>query len=68
MAHSKQARKRIRQSVRQSDGNKSTASSMRTYYRKLMAAVAAGEKSVAEAILPIAVKHISTGWDILDLP
>ncbi|MEE2888112.1 MAG: 30S ribosomal protein S20 [Planctomycetota bacterium] len=58
MAHSKQARKRIRQSERRSEANKNTASSMRTYCKKVMAAVADGDKSAAEAMLPVAMKRI----------
>ena len=58
MAHSKQAQKRVRQSARQTEDNKNAASSMRTYYKKLMAAVVSGDKPAAEALLPIAVKRI----------
>ncbi len=58
MAHSKQAQKRIRQSARQTEDNKNTASSMRTFYKKLMAAVASGDKGAAEALLPGAMKRI----------
>ena len=58
MAHSKQARKRIRQSERSSEANKNTASSMRTYFKKVMTAVADGDKSAAESMLPVAMKRI----------
>ena len=58
MAHSKQASKRIRQSERRSEANKDTASSMRTYFKKVMSAVTDGDKSAAEALLPVAVKRI----------
>ena len=58
MAHSKQASKRIRQSEHRSEANKNTASSMRSYFKKVMSAVADGDKSAAEAILPVAIKRI----------
>ena len=58
MAHSKQARKRVRQSETQTENNKNTASSMRSYFKKVMTAVASGDKSTAEAALPVAIKQI----------
>ena len=58
MAHSNQARKRIRQKERHTAQNKNTASSMRTFCKKLMAAVTAGDKAQAEALLPVAIKRI----------
>ena len=60
MAHSKQARKRVRQNAVHAERNKSTASSMRTWFKKCMTAVAAGDKAQAESLLPIAMKHIDT--------
>jgi small subunit ribosomal protein S20 len=58
MAHSKQARKRVRQTASHTEANKFTASTMRTYYKKLMAAVQGGNKAEAESLLPLAMKRI----------
>jgi small subunit ribosomal protein S20 len=58
MAHSKQAQKRVRQSTTRTALNKSQASAMRTFYKKLMAAVAAGDKATAESLLPVAMRRI----------
>ena len=58
MAHSKQARKRIRQTAVHTERNKSTSSSMRTWFKKCMAAVEAGDKAQAESLLSITMKHI----------
>ncbi|MCA8956051.1 MAG: 30S ribosomal protein S20 [Planctomycetes bacterium] len=58
MAHSKQAQKRVRQTVTHTARNKTVASSMRTFYKTLMAAVAAGDKAKAESLLPVAMKRI----------
>ena len=63
MAHSKQAKKRVRQTATHTEQNKNTASSMRTYYRKVMAAVEAGDKGAAESLLPIAMKRIDKAAD-----
>ena len=60
MAHSKQAQKRVRQSLVCAERNKSTSSSMRTWLRKCMSAVEAGDKAQAESLLPIAMGHIDT--------
>ena len=51
MAHSKQAKKRIRTNEKRRLLNKTTSSSMRTSVKKLMAAVEAGDKATAEAQL-----------------
>jgi small subunit ribosomal protein S20 len=58
MAHSKQARKRVRRSLSSTEDNKHTASMMRTYYKKLFAAVEGGDKAEAEALLPMTMKRI----------
>ena len=58
MAHSKQARKRIRTSDRQRVMNKSRMSRMKTEVKKLMTAVETGDKSAATEILPIVCKCI----------
>jgi small subunit ribosomal protein S20 len=58
MAHSKQAQKRIRQTATHTLRNKTSASTMRTYTKKVMLAVAAGDKALAESLLPAAMKKI----------
>ena len=58
MAHSKQARKRVRQTAVHAERNKSTASGMRTWFKKCMTAVSDGDKAQAESLLPIAMRHI----------
>ena len=51
MAHSKQAKKRIRTNEKRRLLNKTMSSSMRTSVKRLMAAVEAGDKATAEAEL-----------------
>ena len=58
MAHSNQARKRIRQNEKAQFLNKVTASSMRTFVKKVLTAVAAKDVEAARAALPIAIKGI----------
>ena len=58
MAHSKQAQKRIRTSEKQRVDNKSRMSRMKTEVKKLMAAVAAGDKAKASELLPQVCKCI----------
>jgi len=58
MAHSKQARKRIRQNATRRTANKSVASAMRTSIKKLEGLVASGEKEQAEAALPQTLSRI----------
>ena len=58
MAHSNQANKRIRQTATHTARNKDVASGMRTYCKKVMAAVAAGDKAQAEAMMSVAIKRI----------
>ena len=58
MAHSKQAKKRIRQTELHTLRNKDTGSAMRTWFKKVMAAVAEGDKAKAESLLPTAMKRI----------
>jgi small subunit ribosomal protein S20 len=63
MAHSKQAQKRVRQNLVCAERNKTSASGMRTWFKKCMAAVAAGDKAQAEALLPVTMKHIDKAAD-----
>ena len=58
MAHSKQAKKRILQNERRRLLNKSNGSMMRTAFKKLMAAVKAGDKDAARVALPYALSRI----------
>ena len=58
MAHSKQAKKRIRQNEGRRLLNKSNASMMRSAFKQLMTAVQAGDKDAAQQALP----HTGTLW------
>lgn len=58
MAHSKQARKRIRTSDKQRVMNKSRMSRLKTEVKKLMTAVEGGDKGKASEILPLVCKCI----------
>jgi len=58
MAHSNQAKKRIRQNKKRQLANKACASSMRTQIKKVMQAIEAGDKAAATAALPGAFKRI----------
>ncbi len=58
MAHSKQAKKRIRQNQKQNLHNKQATGHMRSYTKKLMEAVKGGDKNEAQRLLPITTKYI----------
>ena len=58
MAHSKQAKKRIRQNEKHRLANKATASRMRTEFKKLMTAVEAGDAAQAQAQLVLTLSRI----------
>lgn len=58
MAHSKQAQKRVRQTVTRTQRNKDSLSNMRTTFKKLMLAVEEGNKGEAETLLPQTMKRI----------
>lgn len=58
MAHSKQAKKRVRQNERRRMSNKATASVMRSQFKKLMSAVAAGDKDTAQKELTETLSRI----------
>ena len=51
MANSKQAEKRIRQTIRRTGVNRMRTSRYRTYVKKVEAAIASGDKSAAEGAL-----------------
>ena len=48
MAYSKQAKKRLRQTLRRTEINRGRRSRMRTYVRKVEQAIAGGDKAAAE--------------------
>ena len=58
MAHSKQAKKRVRQNQKQNLLNRQAIGQLRTSTKKLLAAVQAGDKKEAQRLLPLATKHI----------
>ena len=58
MAHSKQAKKRIRTNEKHRLLNKAITSSMRTEMKRVLTAVASGDKAEAEAALPLAMRKI----------
>jgi small subunit ribosomal protein S20 len=61
MAHSNQARKRIRQTVRRTAVNRSRMSRIRTYLKKVETAIAGGDKSVAEQAFREAMPELHRG-------
>ncbi len=58
MAHSKQAKKRIRQNERLRLHNKAIASRMRSQVKRVLTLVEGGDKQGAEAAFPVAVKFV----------
>ena len=58
MAHSKQAKKRIRTNEKNRVHNKGMSSEMRTEMKRVLTAVAAGDKAGAQAALPVAMRKI----------
>ena len=58
MPHSRQAKKRLRQSVKRKDQNRAVKSTMKTHVKKVLKAVAAGDAAAARAELPAAMKKI----------
>ena len=58
MANTKQARKRVRQAEKHRQHNASLRSMMRTYMKKVTAAIAAGEKEAAADALKAATPII----------
>ncbi len=61
MAHSRQAKKRVRQSRRSTLANKARLSRIRTFIRKVEAAVADGDQEAARAALRSAQPEIMRG-------
>lgn len=59
MANIKSAKKRVRTSQVRADRNKAIKSKVKTYIKKVDAAVAAKDKTAAQAALPVAISEIS---------
>ena len=59
MANIKSAKKRVITSQVRADRNKAIKSKVKTYIKKVDAAVAAGDKAAAEAAPPVAIAEIS---------
>lgn len=58
MANSAQARKRARQSEKRRQNNAATRSEMRTYVKKVRAAIAAGDKTAAQEAFKVAAPFL----------
>ena len=63
MPNTASAKKRLRQTATRAGRNKTLRSAMRTWERKVLAAVEAGDKAAAEASLPTAYKHLDKAAD-----
>ncbi len=61
MAHSKQARKRLRQAERRTTINRGRRSRVRTFVRKIEDALAAGDREAAVAALKAAEPVLARG-------
>lgn len=59
MANIKSAKKRVITSQVRAERNKAVKSKVKTYIKKVEAAVAAGDKAAAEAALTVAISEIS---------
>lgn len=59
MANIKSAKKRVLTNQVRAERNKAIKSKVKTYVKKVDAAVAAGDKAAAEAALPVAIGEIS---------
>lgn len=61
MANSPQAKKRIRQTIRRTEVNRTRRSAIRTYLRKVEDAIAGGDAAAAKAALQAAEPQIARG-------
>jgi small subunit ribosomal protein S20 len=61
MANTPQAKKRIRRNERRNEINGARVSRIRTFVKKVEAALAAGDKTAAEAALKVAQPEMSRG-------
>ena len=61
MAHHNSAKKRIRQTERRTEVNRSRVSRIRTFVKKVEAAIVAGDKDAAAAALKVAQPEMQRG-------
>ena len=61
MAHTRQARKRIRQTARRTERNRTQRSRIRTYLRKVEEVIESGDKAAAEAAFRAAQPELHKG-------
>jgi len=61
MAHHKSAKKRIRQTVRRTEVNRSRVGRIRTFVKKFDLAIASGDKAAAEAAFREAMPELQRG-------
>lgn len=61
MAHHQSAKKRIRQTTRRTDVNRSRVSRIRSYVKKFDVALASGDKAAAEAAFREAMPELQRG-------
>jgi len=61
MAHHQSARKRIRRNERRADVNKNRVSRIRTFVRRVEAAIASGDSSAAQAAFAAAQPELQRG-------
>ena len=61
MAHSRQAKKRIRQDARRTETNRTRLSRIRTYLRKVEEAIEAGDKTAADAAYRLVQPELHKG-------
>ncbi|MFV1958394.1 MAG: 30S ribosomal protein S20 [Planctomycetota bacterium] len=58
MPNTPSAKKRLRQTVDRTGRNKTQRSTMRTYEKRVLALIEAGDRPGAQALLPLVYKHI----------
>ena len=58
MAHSKQAKKRVRQNEKRREHNRVAASRMRTELRKVLRAAEHGDRETVDKHVNLAIKHL----------
>ena len=63
MPNTPSAKKRLRQTRTRTLRNKSLRSAMRTWEKKVLEAVEAGDKDTATASLPVAYRHLDKAAD-----
>lgn len=64
MAHSKQAKKRIRVNERRRVQNKAQMSAMRSYFNKIMKAIEEGDRATVDASLTEAIARVDKAGKI----